>query len=692
MTQEGDDMKNTNHSTCPKCHAAISEDAPDGLCPKCALESAATASTRATSVGITPPPTVGEIAPHFPELEIVGMLGAGGMGAVYQARQPQLDRFVALKILSHDLAGDPAFVERFNREAKLLARLSHPNIVGVHDFGTAGPYCYLMMEYIDGVNLRQAMQAGTFTPAESLAMVEKICSALKYAHEEGILHRDIKPENVLIDSKGRVKIADFGIAKLVGETGRQDFTLTMRGAVLGSPHYMAPEQFESPGDVDQRADIYSLGVIFYELLTGELPIGRFALPSEKREMDARIDAIVLRTLQKERQARFQTADEMGTEVKTVATSPAPPVTTGASTPITTEAPNARFSLASAILTGISLPLGLIVAYLFLSISPAPTDPAASSAVVKSIGAAWALFNLFALLGTALSGFLLGTRALGEIRSSGGTKGGLGFAIFATTAWPILFLFAITLFCFQASGLSWRLDLLLLLTALIAIISSILLVSALRRCALGITREAGSRARPGLGLSLVLVAILTFGGPYLISKSLIEFGHAGPRLSHGMDPFATALPETVYHNDDDTDWRMGEAELALPLRVLSDIRAEFILVLKDGLGKPIKYSRIGVWEGEKGPQSTKNFFVKIGTLGSKAEGPDSEGGFAGHLNLTGESGEIHGVPDIGKWHLEASEVELKLYGGSSSYALGVFNPGASVRVGERQRDRSMEPPH
>ena len=133
------------------------------------------------------------------------------MGAVYKARQPKLDRMVAIKILSEDLAAEPAFTERFNREARVLARLSHPNIVAVYDFGTAGPFCYLLMEYVDGVNLRQAMRTGSFTPSESLAFVQEICSALKFAHNEGILHRDIKPENVLIDTKGRLKIADFGV-------------------------------------------------------------------------------------------------------------------------------------------------------------------------------------------------------------------------------------------------------------------------------------------------------------------------------------------------------------------------------------------------------------------------------------------------------------------------------------------------
>ena len=349
-------MKHPHDFICPKCASVIPVEAPDGLCPRCALEGAATVSTSASGGKHTSPPRITEIAAHFPELEIIELIGAGGMGAVYKARQPQLDRFVALKILSHDLASDPAFVERFDREAKVLGRLSHPNIVGVHDFGTAGPYCYLMMEYVDGVNLRQAMQAGRFTPTEALSMVQHLCSALKFAHEEGILHRDIKPENILIDSKGRVKIADFGIAKLVGEDRRHDVTLTLQGSVLGSPHYMAPEQIETPGDVDQRADIYSLGVVLYEMLTGGLPIGRFALPSEKAAMDARIDHIVMRTLEKEREARYQSAGEVGTEVEALGKSPAPKPQ---KTDLSHGSPEvARFSLAAAILTGMSIPLAI----------------------------------------------------------------------------------------------------------------------------------------------------------------------------------------------------------------------------------------------------------------------------------------------------------------------------------------------
>src|SRR5439155_16061216 len=161
-------------------------------------------------------------------------------------------------------------------------------------------FFYLLMEFVDGVNLRQAMKAGRFTPEQALAIVPKICEALQYAHNEGILHRDIKPENILLDTKGRVKIADFGIAKLIGNSQPEstpislgnpapEATLTASGATLGTPNYMAPEQIKTPSEVDHRADIYSLGVVFYELLTGELPVGRFSPPSQKSASDPRLD-------------------------------------------------------------------------------------------------------------------------------------------------------------------------------------------------------------------------------------------------------------------------------------------------------------------------------------------------------------------------------------------------------------------
>ena len=274
-----------DHSTCPNCGGLIPAEASQGVCPKCLLASVALPTEAGASSEHRPePPSVQEIQAALPQLQILDLIGCGGMGAVYRARQPKLDRLVALKVLLAPLAADAAFAARFNREACLLARLNHPGVVSVFDYGEAGGFFYLVMEYVDGVNLRQAMQAGRFTPVQTLALVPKICEALQYAHDEGILHRDIKPENILLDLRGRVKIADFGIAKLAGENARGP-GLTASGAAVGTPHYMAPEQLEHPQDVDLRADLYSLGVVFYEMLAGELPIGRFAPPSHKSGVD-----------------------------------------------------------------------------------------------------------------------------------------------------------------------------------------------------------------------------------------------------------------------------------------------------------------------------------------------------------------------------------------------------------------------
>ena len=280
---------------CPKCQAPLPDDAPHGLCPKCLLAAVATPTEAGQPARSIATPPLETVAASFPQLEILELIGSGGMGFVYKARQPRLDRCVALKLLPQSLAADPAFAERFNREARLLARLNHPGIVTVHDFGQSGGFFFLLMEYVAGVNLRQAMEAGRFTPHQALALVPKICEALQYAHDEGVLHRDIKPSNILLDTRGRVKIADFGIAKLMGER-TPDATLTSSGAAIGTPQYMAPEQLEHPQDVDQRADVYSLGVVFYELLTGELPIGRFAPPSQKSAVDSRVDEVVLHAL------------------------------------------------------------------------------------------------------------------------------------------------------------------------------------------------------------------------------------------------------------------------------------------------------------------------------------------------------------------------------------------------------------
>ena len=215
---------------CPKCQAPLPANAPRGLCPKCLLAAVSTPTEAGQPANNAPPPPVEAVARAFPQLEILELVGEGGMGLVYKARQPRLDRFVALNLLPQSLAADPAFAERFNREARVLARLSHPNIVTVHDFGQSGGFFYLLMEFVDGVNLRQAMRAGRFTPQQAMLLVPKICEALQFAHDEGILHRDIKPENILLDIRGRVKIADFGIAKLCrGGQGAVDSHCQRRG-------------------------------------------------------------------------------------------------------------------------------------------------------------------------------------------------------------------------------------------------------------------------------------------------------------------------------------------------------------------------------------------------------------------------------------------------------------------------------
>ena len=281
------------------------------------------------------------LAPHFPQLEILECLGRGGMGVVYKARQKALNRFVALKILAPERSTDPGFAERFTAEARTLASLNHPNIVTIHDFGESGGFYHLVMEYVDGVNLRQAMTAGRFTPEQALAIVPPVCEALQYAHDHGVVHRDIKPENLLLDQQGRVKVADFGIAKLLGSataggpgTAAADTVPadappagaggieTLGASAAGTPQYMAPEQRDR-GPVDHRADIYSLGVVLYELLTGELPGHSLKNPSRRIQIDVRLDEVVLRALAVAPELRFPTATEFRTRVEAL-TAPATP--------------------------------------------------------------------------------------------------------------------------------------------------------------------------------------------------------------------------------------------------------------------------------------------------------------------------------------------------------------------------------
>lgn len=373
---------------CPQCGTPLPSGALAGLCPACLLKQGAAADTvtEARQPAFIPP-TIAELAPLFPQLEILELIGKGGMGAVYQARQKQLDRLVALKILPPGIGADPTFAERFAREAKALAKLNHPGIVTLFEFGVAAGILpagepgfqpgrksggvsegvesseaaasstahpggkmppstsgrmpaatslyYFLMEFVDGVNLRQLLHAGRVSAREALAIVPQICDALQFAHDQGIVHRDIKPENILLDRRGRVKVADFGLAKIVAAvcdrhsleksaaSQRQSQTvatenLTDAGKVMGTPQYMSPEQIHAPGEVDHRADIYALGVVFYQMLTGELPGKKIEPPSRKVSIDVRLDEVVLRALEQKPELRYQQASVLKTQVETIA--------------------------------------------------------------------------------------------------------------------------------------------------------------------------------------------------------------------------------------------------------------------------------------------------------------------------------------------------------------------------------------
>ncbi|QDT11779.1 serine/threonine-protein kinase [Stieleria marina] len=268
------------------------------------------------------PPSVERLGELLPSLQIIELIGAGGMGAVYKARQEGLDRIVALKILPEEFGHDVKFALRFTREARTLAKLNHPNIVALYEFGNVADTYYFLMEYVEGSTLRDVVKSRELDPQHALAIVPHLCDALQYAHDKGVVHRDIKPENILMSVDGTIKVADFGLSRILDSESPQQ-SLTGTHQIMGTPRYMAPEQLEGMHNVDHRADIYSLGVVIYEMLTGELPIGRFAAPSAKVQIDVRLDDVVLRTLEKEPQRRYQRASQIKSDVQSIASSENP---------------------------------------------------------------------------------------------------------------------------------------------------------------------------------------------------------------------------------------------------------------------------------------------------------------------------------------------------------------------------------
>jgi len=286
------------------------------------------ARTRVTTT--KPDPLVGRVAAGYRIDEVVGR---GGMGAVYRATQLSLGRSVAMKVLTEDLARDPQFKERFAREADALSRLSHPNIVTVFDRTEVEGLPCLVMELVEGASLREVLRKGPLPPSEALRILSSVLSALEHAHRNGVVHRDIKPENVLLARGTIAKVADFGLSRLLGPG--ESTRLTRTHLLLGTYEYMAPEQRERSREADERSDLYAAGVVLYEMLTGELPIGRFEMPSQRRpgECDRRIDALVERSLEKDPARRFQRAEEMSGAVSAILDRPEPEAARAESRPL-----------------------------------------------------------------------------------------------------------------------------------------------------------------------------------------------------------------------------------------------------------------------------------------------------------------------------------------------------------------------
>jgi serine/threonine-protein kinase len=268
-----------------------------------------------------PEPPNASVPPNIPGYDCLELLGRGGMGEVWRARQHSLNRIVAVKILAPTLAVEPDFVRRFERESTALAAIAHPNIVTVYDRGSANGFWYFVMEFVEGRSLRDRMEA-RLPRTDLLRLFIQVARAVDYAHKRGVIHRDLKPENVLLDHANLAKVADFGLAGM-SEVGRS--SLTMTAVAMGTAHYMAPEQRRDAKNVDGRADIYSLGVMLYELLCREIPAGKFPTPKEKvPDLDPRLDALVMQMLDQDPERRPAKASDLVDVVEAVLAAPPPP--------------------------------------------------------------------------------------------------------------------------------------------------------------------------------------------------------------------------------------------------------------------------------------------------------------------------------------------------------------------------------
>lgn len=278
---------------------------------------------RASASGQWQAPSVGQMQAVLPQYEVLEMLGRGGMGAVYKARQRSLKRLVAIKVLPLEAADDELkFAERFQNEAQTMAQMNHPAIVSVHDFGeTSDGLLYFVMEFVDGTDVHKMIQSsGRLSGEYALKITAHVCDALSYAHKRGVIHRDIKPANILIDSEGHIKVADFGLAKMNDPSITSGLTRT--NMAMGTPDYVAPEVLVTGMVADHRADLYAVGVMLYQMLTGEVPRGMFKLPSQKGiGSDPRFDEIICRAMEQDREERYQSAMDVRCDLDVILTTP-----------------------------------------------------------------------------------------------------------------------------------------------------------------------------------------------------------------------------------------------------------------------------------------------------------------------------------------------------------------------------------
>lgn len=304
----------TDTAACPLCgQAGVARLFVGGLCPACAARGAGT-----SLLGLleeSAPPSL-----EKPEMEgyaVHELIGGGGMGEVWRAARAADGATVALKLVAARLTRDPEVTARFESEVAALTRMDHPNVVRVLDHGvTRDDRHYLATEYVDGCDLRRLMRAQRLPPERVFEIFQKVCAGVSHAHERGMVHRDLKPGNILTGADGTVKVADFGLAKALADDSDWH-GLTQTQDRFGTPYYIAPEVLRAAGSADQRSDVFALGVLFYEMMSGQVPLGRYTPLSALAGLDRRVDAIVQHALENDPARRESSVDRLAAAVADV---------------------------------------------------------------------------------------------------------------------------------------------------------------------------------------------------------------------------------------------------------------------------------------------------------------------------------------------------------------------------------------